>query len=85
MAPRGRYLIKTYGCQMNFHDSERIAGLLEEAGYHPASDVSEADLVVFNTCCVRENADNRLYGNVAALKPLKAKNPAMRIAVGGCL
>lgn len=84
-APRGRYFIKTYGCQMNFHDSERIAGLLEEAGFQGAADVSEADLVVFNTCCIRENADNRLYGSVAALKPLKSSRPGMRIAVGGCL
>lgn len=83
--PRGRYFIKTYGCQMNFHDSERIAGLLEEAGYRRAGEESQADLVVFNTCCIRENADKRLYGSVASLKPYKMSNPNMRIAVGGCL
>jgi tRNA-2-methylthio-N6-dimethylallyladenosine synthase len=85
LSPRGLYFVKTYGCQMNLHDSERIAGLLEEAGYLPAPKEQEADLVVFNTCCIRENADNKLYGSVATLKPSKAANPKMRIAVGGCL
>ncbi len=85
LAARGRYYIKTFGCQMNYHDSERIAGLLEEAGYQPSRLESEADLVVFNTCCIRENADNRLYGSVASLKAAKASNPRMRIAIGGCL
>jgi tRNA-2-methylthio-N6-dimethylallyladenosine synthase len=83
-APR-TYDVRTYGCQMNVHDSERIAGLLEDAGYVRAADADAADVVVFNTCAVRENADNRLYGNLGHLRPTKVKNPDMQIAVGGCL
>lgn len=79
------YEIRTYGCQMNAHDSERMAGLLEAAGYRPAGAGEEVDLVVFNTCAVRENADNRLYGNLGHLRPVKAARPGMQIAVGGCL
>jgi tRNA-2-methylthio-N6-dimethylallyladenosine synthase len=78
------YEVKTYGCQMNVHDSERLTGLLEEAGYVAAGD-EQADVVVFNTCAVRENADNKLYGNLGHLAPVKAKHPGMQIAVGGCL
>lgn len=80
-----KYLVKTFGCQMNFHDSERISGALDAEGMQPAEDESQADLIVFNTCCVRENADNKLYGHLGALKTLKASNPDLRIAVGGCL
>jgi tRNA-2-methylthio-N6-dimethylallyladenosine synthase len=79
------YLVETYGCQMNVHDSERIAGLLEADGYIPVEQGKQADLVVFNTCAVRENADNKLYGNLSFLAPVKKANPAMQIAVGGCL
>ena len=79
------YEIRTYGCQMNVHDSERLAGLLEAAGYVRHAGTDAADLVVFNTCAVRENADNRLYGNLGHLYPAKAGNPDMQIAVGGCL
>jgi len=79
------YHITTYGCQMNVHDSERLAGLLEQAGYVAAGDRDTADLVVFNTCAVRENADNRLYGTLGHLAPVKAARPGMQIAVGGCL
>jgi tRNA-2-methylthio-N6-dimethylallyladenosine synthase len=79
------YDIRTYGCQMNVHDSERIAGLLEQAGYVRHDGDDPADVVVFNTCAVRENADNRLYGNLGHLFPAKAANPDMQIAVGGCL
>ncbi len=79
------YDIRTYGCQMNVHDSERIAGLLESAGYIRAGDADAADVVVFNTCAVRENADNRLYGNLGHLLPAKKARPGMQIAVGGCL
>jgi len=75
----------TYGCQMNVHDSERISGLLEDAGYVRAGEAEQADVVVFNTCAVRENADNRLYGNLGHLRPVKEKHPGMQIAVGGCL
>jgi len=70
---------------MNVHDSERLAGLLEEAGYTRAADGVQADVVVFNTCAVRENADNRLYGSLGHLAPVKHKRPGMQIAVGGCL
>ncbi|NHD17387.1 MULTISPECIES: tRNA (N6-isopentenyl adenosine(37)-C2)-methylthiotransferase MiaB [Actinopolyspora] len=77
--------VRTYGCQMNVHDSERISGVLEEAGYVRSSGEGTADLVVFNTCAVRENADNRLYGNLGRLRSAKQENPGMQIAVGGCL
>jgi tRNA-2-methylthio-N6-dimethylallyladenosine synthase len=70
---------------MNVHDSERLAGLLEDAGYVPAAGDDPADVVVFNTCAVRENADNKLYGNLGHLAPTKATRPGMQIAVGGCL
>ncbi|NMN94129.1 tRNA (N6-isopentenyl adenosine(37)-C2)-methylthiotransferase MiaB [Antrihabitans stalactiti] len=79
------YEVRTYGCQMNVHDSERLAGLLEEAGYEKADPGTTADLVVFNTCAVRENADNKLYGNLSHLAPIKQERPGMQIAVGGCL
>ncbi|MEI2712123.1 MAG: tRNA (N6-isopentenyl adenosine(37)-C2)-methylthiotransferase MiaB [Nocardioides sp.] len=79
------YEVKTYGCQMNVHDSERLTGLLEDAGYQAAPEGEQADVVVFNTCAVRENADNRLYGNLGHLAPVKAKKPGMQIAVGGCM
>jgi tRNA-2-methylthio-N6-dimethylallyladenosine synthase len=79
------YEVRTYGCQMNVHDSERLTGLLESAGYVAAPGDQQADVVVFNTCAVRENADNRLYGNLGHLAPVKARHPGMQIAVGGCL
>ena len=79
------YEIRTFGCQMNVHDSERLSGLLEEAGYVKATQGATADLVVFNTCAVRENADNKLYGTLGHLAPVKADRPGMQIAVGGCL
>jgi tRNA-2-methylthio-N6-dimethylallyladenosine synthase len=79
------YQLRTYGCQMNAHDSERLAGLLEGAGYRRAADDAVPDVVVFNTCAVRENADNRLYGNLGQLLPVKTSSPGMQIAVGGCL
>ncbi len=79
------YAVRTYGCQMNVHDSERLAGVLEAAGYAKAPDSEGADVVVFNTCAVRENADNKLYGNLGHLAPVKAARPGMQIAVGGCL
>jgi tRNA-2-methylthio-N6-dimethylallyladenosine synthase len=79
------YEIRTFGCQMNVHDSERLAGLLEDAGYARADAGSGADVVVLNTCAVRENADNKLYGNLGRLAPVKASRADMQIAVGGCL
>jgi tRNA-2-methylthio-N6-dimethylallyladenosine synthase len=85
------YDVRTHGCQMNVHDSERLAGLLETAGYvdvnslDPTDRPEAADVVVFNTCAVRENADNKLYGNLGQLRPAKTRNPEMQIAVGGCM
>ena len=80
-----RYLVQTYGCQMNVHDSERIAGLLEQDGLEAADSIDDADVVVLNTCCIRENADNKLYGHLGNLKQLKADRPDLQIAVAGCL
>ncbi|WP_442912812.1 tRNA (N6-isopentenyl adenosine(37)-C2)-methylthiotransferase MiaB [Kutzneria sp. CA-103260] len=79
------YEIRTFGCQMNVHDSERLAGMLEDAGYAPVPEGDAPDLVVFNTCAVRENADNKLYGTLGHMRPLKTANPDMQVAVGGCL
>jgi tRNA-2-methylthio-N6-dimethylallyladenosine synthase len=79
------YAVRTFGCQMNEHDSERIAGLLEADGLTRADDVTVADVIVLNTCCVRENADNKLYGTLGHLKPLKDANPDVTIMVAGCL
>jgi len=78
------YEVRTFGCQMNVHDSERLSGLLETAGFERAGDETP-DLVVFNTCAVRENADNKLYGNLGHMAKLKAEKPDLQIAVGGCL
>ncbi len=80
-----RFHIRTFGCQMNEHDSERIAGLLSAEGMEPTDDVEVADVVVLNTCCIRENADNKLYGHLGRLKALKELRPELQIAVGGCL
>ncbi len=80
-----KFYIRTFGCQMNEHDSERLAGLLGQQGMEEAASPEEADVVVLNTCCVRENADNKLYGHLGQLKTLKAARPDLQIAVGGCL
>src|SRR5678816_1583457 len=80
-----RFLIRTFGCQMNEHDSERLAGLLEAEGLEPATGLDDADLVVLNTCAVRENADNKLYGTLGHLASTKREHEGMQIAVGGCL
>lgn len=79
------YYIDTYGCQMNAHDSESLAGILEIMGYAPAQAREEADIIVFNTCCVRENAENRIKGNIGAVKPLKEKRPDLITVVCGCM
>jgi tRNA-2-methylthio-N6-dimethylallyladenosine synthase len=96
-AERRTYLVRTLGCQMNVHDSERLAGMLEERGYLPVGDVPEAaaratdagdggaDVVIINTCSVRENAATRLFGNLGQLASVKRERPGMQIAVGGCL
>ena len=80
-----RFYVSTYGCQMNEHDSQRIAGVLADEGYEPADGLDDADIVVLNTCCIRENADNKLYGHLGRLKTLKEARPDLQIAVGGCL
>ena len=79
------YHIVTYGCQMNLHESEKIAGILRSCGYECESGLEEADVVVFNTCCIRENAENHAFGNIGSLKKLKKSNPSLIIAVGGCM
>ena len=86
MNPQARtYEVRTFGCQMNVHDSERLSGLLEDNGYIPVQDGNTPDVLVFNTCAVRENADNRLYGTLGQMKAVKDKHPGMQIAVGGCM
>ncbi len=85
MSTQPRYLLRTFGCQMNDNDSERIAGLLEADGYDQTDELDEADVVILNTCCIRENADNKLYGTLGNLKALKATKPDLQIVVGGCL
>jgi tRNA-2-methylthio-N6-dimethylallyladenosine synthase len=79
------YLVRTFGCQMNEHDSERIAGMFDADGMEPTDDLEAADVVVLNTCCIRENADNKLYGTLGHLKSLKDRRPGMEIVVSGCL
>lgn len=79
------FYITTYGCQMNVHESEKIAGILSELGFEPCNDINDSDIAVFNTCCIRENAENHAYGNIGMLKKLKGKNKNLIIAVGGCL
>ncbi|MDY0340904.1 MAG: tRNA (N6-isopentenyl adenosine(37)-C2)-methylthiotransferase MiaB [Coriobacteriia bacterium] len=81
-----RYIIHTFGCQMNKHDSERMAGLLQSHGYTPATSNDDADVIIFNTCAVRETADERMYGQVASLKAIKTGGrPEVILAVGGCV
>ena len=80
-----KYFIRTFGCQMNEHDSQRLAAQLADDGMEPADDVESADVVLLNTCCIRENADNRLYGHLGHLKSLKDRRPDLQIAVAGCL
>src|SRR4051812_32637846 len=80
-----RFYLRTFGCQMNEHDSEGLAGLFSEEGVEPVGPGGEAGLIVFNTWCVRENADNRFYGPLGDLKALKRRRPEVQIAVGGCL
>ncbi len=80
-----KYIITTYGCQMNEHDSETLSGMLEKIGYTATDNKEEANLIIYNTCCVRENAELKVYGNLGALKHLKQKNEDLIIAVCGCM
>ena len=79
------YLINTYGCQMNIHESEKLAGMLEKLGYKATTDNKIADVVVFNTCAIRESAEQKIYGNIGDLKSIKKQHPNMIIAVCGCM
>ena len=79
------YVVRTFGCQMNEHDSERIAGLLEADGLRAVDDEQDADVVVLNTCCIRENADNKLYGTLGTMRRWKNEREGRRIVVSGCL
>ncbi|CDI49405.1 (dimethylallyl)adenosine tRNAmethylthiotransferase [Clostridium tetani 12124569] len=82
---KGTFFIETWGCQMNEEDSEKLSGMLKNIGYKNAEDKNQADIIIFNTCCVRENAELKVYGNLGALKGLKSKNPNIIIAVCGCM
>ena len=79
------YEVRTFGCQMNVHDSERLSGSLESAGYVRVTDGAEADVVIINTCAVRDNAAGKLYGTLGQLASVKRRKDGMQIAVGGCL
>ena len=81
----GKYHIVTYGCQMNVHESEKMAGILRKMGYEETRQKDDADIILFNTCCIRENAENHAFGNIGALKKLKKQKPELIIAVGGCM
>ncbi|MGD1011324.1 MAG: MiaB/RimO family radical SAM methylthiotransferase [Acidimicrobiales bacterium] len=85
MAEARKFVVRTFGCQMNEHDSERIASVLAADGMARTEDVEDADVVVLNTCCIRQNADDKLYGHLGQLKSVQARRPGMQIAVGGCL
>ena len=80
-----KYHVHTFGCQMNEHDSEIISGILEQRGFEPTDTIESADIVIFNTCCVRENPERKVYGRVASLKKLKQAKPDMIIGISGCM
>ena len=80
-----KYFVATYGCQMNVHESEKLAGILEKLGYTLADNMFDADIVVFNTCCIRESAEQKIFGNIGELKKTKANRKDMIIAVCGCM
>lgn len=80
-----KYYIHTYGCQMNVHESEKLAGILEEKGYLPAEKENDADIIVFNTCCVRETAETKILGNLGIVKKLKETRPDLKVCVCGCM
>ena len=80
-----KYYIHTYGCQMNVHESEKLAGILEEKGYLPAEKENDADIILFNTCCVRETAETKILGNLGIVKKLKETKPDLKVCVCGCM
>ena len=79
------YYIKTYGCQMNVHESEKLAGMLKSLNYEETTDMANADVIVFNTCCIRDAAEQKVLGNIGAVKKLKKLNPNLIVAVCGCM
>ena len=79
------YYIQTFGCQMNEHDSETIAGMLKEKGYEPTQEREGAGIIIMNTCSVRENADNRFFGQLGFVKKIREKHPGTIVAVCGCM
>ena len=79
------FCISTYGCQMNEEESEKLSGMLKSQGYERTENKEEASIIIFNTCCVRENAENKVFGNLGQLKQLKKKNPNLVIAICGCM
>lgn len=85
IASRQKYYVRTFGCQMNLHDSEVISGIMENIGFSKTLDPEEADVLIFNTCAIRENAENRLFGEIGRLKYLKKRNPDVIFAVCGCM
>lgn len=85
LGKRPGFFIRTYGCQMNERDSEKMEGLLLQMGFESVASQDEADLVLYNTCCVRESAEDKIFGHLSYLKPLKAKKPGLVVAVGGCM
>ena len=80
-----KYYIATYGCQMNVHESEKLAGILKSRGYEPCFDIKDSDIIVFNTCCIREGAEQKIIGNIGAVKPIKRLKPGLIVAVCGCM
>lgn len=80
-----KYMIRTYGCQMNEHDTEVMAGIFEEMGYESTTNTKEADIILLNTCAIRENAENKVFGEIGHLKPLKMENPNLIIGICGCM
>ena len=80
-----KYYIETWGCQMNEEDSEKLSGMLKRIGYTKTEAKEEASIILFNTCCVRENAENKVYGNLGLLKKLKKNNPDLVIGICGCM
>ena len=80
-----KYHINTYGCQMNVHESEKLAGILENRGFTETEDQREADIIIFNTCCVRETAETKILGNLGIVKKIKEQNPGLKVCVCGCM
>ncbi|MDA8236063.1 MAG: tRNA (N6-isopentenyl adenosine(37)-C2)-methylthiotransferase MiaB [Clostridia bacterium] len=80
-----KYIVHTYGCQMNDHDSEILAGMLQEMGYQPTDDEGQADIILLNTCCVRETAENKIWGKMGELTHIKSQNPAVILGICGCM